>query len=69
MTDWAVVSPRQGDTPGKARPVRVYSLLPGSAHVYNESDIHSPSRLGANALLRIEGRNIKKLPYEWYEPV
>jgi hypothetical protein len=68
MTEWTIVSPRRGDVPGRARRLRSYSMKPGSAHVYNEGAIHSPSRIGANSLIRIEGRNIKKLPYEWFDP-
>jgi hypothetical protein len=70
MTDWAIVSPPPNeDLPGKARRLRDYTLTPGSAHVYNEGDVHSPRRNGATRLLRVEGRNIENICSAFFEPI
>jgi hypothetical protein len=37
------------------------------AHVYNEGDLHSPTREGPTRLIRIEGTNmdrVKRLAYQ-----
>jgi len=67
MSDWALVEPATEDKPGKVRLVRKYSLTPGMAHVYNEGDLHSPSRAGSTKLIRIEGRNLEKIRRLAYE--
>jgi predicted metal-dependent enzyme (double-stranded beta helix superfamily) len=67
MTDYALVAPASSGKPGKARPVRTYKLTPGSVHLYNEGDLHSPSRKGPTGLIRLEGLNmdrIKRLRFE-----
>ena len=67
MTDYALVAPASAEKPGKARPVRTYKLTPGSVHLYNEGDLHSPSRKAATGLIRLEGLNmdrIKRLRFE-----
>jgi hypothetical protein len=67
MSDWTLIEPATRDTPGKVRLARQYSLTPGTAHVYNEGDLHSPSRSGSTRLIRIEGKNldnIRRLAYE-----
>ena len=51
------------------RLVRKYALTPGVAHVYNEGDLHSPSRSGSTRLIRIEGRNPEKIRRLAYEEV
>ena len=61
MSDWALVEAATEDKPGKVRLVRKYTLTPGTAHVYNEGDLHSPSRSGSTKLIRIEGRNLEKI--------
>ena len=68
MTDWELVEPASADKPGKARPVRSYKLTPGTAHLYNEQDLHSPRRLGPTALIRIEGLNMDKIRRLRFEP-
>ena len=67
MSDWAMVEPATEDKPGKVRLVRKYTLTPGTAHVYNEGDLHSPSRNGSTKLIRIEGRNLEKIRRLAYE--
>jgi hypothetical protein len=69
MSDWSLVEPASEDKPGKVRLARRYTLSPGMAHVYNEGDLHSPSRAGSTKLLRIEGRNLEKIRRLAYEAV
>jgi hypothetical protein len=70
MTDWVIVSPPPGEgLPGKARRVRDYLLTPGSAHVYNEGDVHSPRRDGPTRLLRIEGCNLEYIHSAFFEAI
>lgn len=67
MTDYALVEPASKEKPGKARALRKYKLTPGSAYLYNEGDLHSPSRKGPTKLIRLEGMNmdrIKRLRFE-----
>jgi hypothetical protein len=67
MTDWELVEAPSDGKPGKARPMRTYTLKPGMAHIYHEGDLHSPRRSGPTRLLRIEGMNmdkVRRLPYE-----
>jgi hypothetical protein len=69
MSDWALVEPAAPDKPGKVRLVRKYSLTPGMAYVYNEGDLHSPTRNGPTRLIRIEGRNLESIRRLAYEAV
>jgi predicted metal-dependent enzyme (double-stranded beta helix superfamily) len=68
MSDWDLVEPASADKPGKVKHKGTYKLVPGSAHVYNEGDLHSPSRAGPTRLLRIEGTNMEKVKRFKYEP-
>ena len=69
MSDWDLVTPASADQPGKVRRKRTYKLVPGTAHVYNEGDLHSPSRAGATRLIRIECTNMEKIKRLKYEPL
>ncbi len=67
MSDWEVLERPADGKPGKVRRAKVYSLKPGMAHIYNEGDVHSPKRVAATGLIRIEGKNtekMKRLPYK-----
>jgi hypothetical protein len=67
MTDYFPVARPGEGKPGKARPIKDYTLTRGMAYLYNEGDLHSPRRDGPTRLIRIEGRNmekIKRFPYE-----
>jgi hypothetical protein len=67
MTEWALVEAATPERPGKVRKVRTTVLKPGMAFVYNEGDLHSPSRSGPTKLIRFEGTNmdhVKRLAYE-----
>jgi predicted metal-dependent enzyme (double-stranded beta helix superfamily) len=59
MSDYELLEPANPDKPGKVRKVKTYKLTPGVAHVYNEGDLHSPSRAGSTRLIRIEGVNME----------
>ncbi|CAA9256807.1 MAG: hypothetical protein AVDCRST_MAG27-2366 [uncultured Craurococcus sp.] len=66
MTDYECLVRPTETTPGKARPVRDYSLQPGDAYLYEPGELHAPRRDGPTRLLRIEGVNmdrVKRLPY------
>ncbi len=68
MHDWRKLTDPEGDAPGKAELVRTYKLTPGMAHLYNEGDMHSPSRADSTRLIRIEGTNMDKVSRAKYEP-
>lgn len=69
MFDWELVTPATPDTPGKVKHKKDYVLKPGIAHVYNEGDLHSPSRAAATELIRIEGTNMEKVKRLKYEAI
>ena len=69
MTDYERVAEPADGKPGKARPVRTYKLTPGSAHLYNERDLHSPRRDGPTRLIRIEGTNMDRVKRARFEKV
>lgn len=69
MTDWVSVGAVPAGGRAKVKKVCEYKLTPGVAHVYNEGDIHAPSRAGASRLIRIEGVNLERVPRGTYEPV
>ena len=67
MRDYDKIKDAYADRPGKVQVSRTYSLTPGIAHVYNEGDLHSPTRVGPTSLVRIEGTDmsqVKRLRYE-----
>ena len=68
MSDWALVEPATTETPGRVRRLRDYKLTPGDAHVYNEGELHSPSRAGPTRLIRLEGMNMDKVRRLKYRP-
>jgi hypothetical protein len=69
MSDWEIVEAAAEGKPGKVRRVRVYSLKPGMAHIYNEGDVHSPKRVSTTGLIRIEGKNTQKMKRLAYKAV
>jgi predicted metal-dependent enzyme (double-stranded beta helix superfamily) len=68
MTDWKPVPAASSGKPGKVKKLREYTLTPGVAHVYNEGDVHAPSRAGPARLIRIEGTNLERVARAKYEP-
>ncbi|GAA4343514.1 hypothetical protein GCM10023144_46550 [Pigmentiphaga soli] len=69
MTDWRVLERPAAGRPGKVAAERVYSLTPGVAYLYNEGDVHSPSRAADTRLIRIEGVNLLGRKRDRYEVV
>ena len=69
MVDYRVVEKPHDGQPGKAAPVRQYSLTPGTAHVYNEGVLHAPRRDGPTRLIRVEGVNLFGMKRDKYEAV
>jgi hypothetical protein len=69
MSDWEVLEAAAEGKPGKVRRARVYTLKPGMAHIYNEGDVHSPKRVAATGLLRIEGKNTQKMKRFAYKAI
>jgi predicted metal-dependent enzyme (double-stranded beta helix superfamily) len=61
MSDYELLEPASEEKPGKVRKIRTYKLTPGVAHLYNEGDLHSPTRTAATHLIRIEGVNMEKV--------
>ncbi len=67
MSDYQLLEPASEEKPGKVRKIRTYKLTPGVAHVYNEGDLHSPTRTDSTRLIRIEGINmetVRRLKYQ-----
>ena len=69
MTDFELISPASADRVGKVSAIRSYRLTPGDAHVYDEGDLHAPSRSGPTSLLRIEGTDMSKVKRHRFEAV
>ena len=69
MRDYQLIEAALGDTPGKVRQTKTYSLTPGVAHVYNEGDLHAPERVAGTSLLRIEGTNMAKVKRAAYDVI
>ena len=61
MSEWNLVTPAGPDKTGTVTLKKTYSMTPGSAYLYNEGDLHSPSRDGPTQLIRIEGTNMEKV--------
>lgn len=61
MSEWELLEPAVGDKPGKVRRQKRYTMTPGSAFVYNEGVLHSPSRTDSTRLIRFEGVNLQSL--------
>ena len=58
MNDWSLLEAASEQKPGKVKHVRTYKLTPGVAHLYNEGDLHSPTRDASTKLIRIEGMDM-----------
>ena len=61
MRDYDKIEDACADKPGKVKVSRTYSLTPGIAHVYNEGDLHSPTRVGPTSLVRVEGTDMSQV--------
>ena len=69
MSDWDLLEAASSEKAGKVKKKREYTLKTGDAHVYNEGDLHSPSRAGPTRLIRIEGTNLEKVKRLKFEAV
>jgi hypothetical protein len=69
MTDWDLLEAAGDGKPGKVRQRRTYKLERGQAHVYNEGDLHAPSRTAPTRLIRIEGTNLDRIKRHKFEIV
>ena len=67
MNDYNLISAASEQTVGKVSVARTYRLKPGDAHVYNEGDLHSPTRTAPTSLLRVEGTDMSKVKRFRYE--
>jgi hypothetical protein len=61
MSEWDILEPAEQGKPGRVRRARVYTLKPGMTQLYNEGVVHSPKRVSAVGLLRVEGKNTAKM--------
>ena len=66
MTDWEKVEDAKGDEPGVVVPAKVYEMTQGVAYLYNEGDLHSPSRAETTRLIRVEGKDINSVKRDAY---
>jgi predicted metal-dependent enzyme (double-stranded beta helix superfamily) len=69
MSDWVPVGETAPGKPAKVKQVREYTMTPGVTHVYNEGDVHAPSRTGPSRLIRIEGTDLERVTRSRYEAV
>jgi hypothetical protein len=69
MTDWVPAGAASSGGRAMVKKVREYTLTPGVAHVYNEGDVHAPSRSGPCRLIRIEGINLERVRRGMYDPL
>ena len=67
MRDYDKIEDASDEKAGKVQVSRTYRLNPGVAHVYNEGDLHSPTREGPTSLVRIEGTDMSKVKRFRYE--
>ena len=67
MRDFDKIEDASAEKAGKVQVSRTYRLNPGVAHVYNEGDLHSPTREGPTSLVRIEGTDMSKVRRFRYE--
>jgi hypothetical protein len=69
MSDWLPLGEATPGKPVKAKQLREYTLTPGLTRVYNEGDVHAPTRTGPSRLIRIEGTDLERVARGRYEPV
>jgi predicted metal-dependent enzyme (double-stranded beta helix superfamily) len=69
MTEWKKIEEPHDGAPGKVKKVRDYDMTPGIAYLYNEGDLHSPSRTATTRLIRVEGQDLTNVKRDKYEAV
>lgn len=67
MTEWRCIQKPASGKPGKVEKLKSYTMTPGTAYIYNEGTLHSPSRQGDTCLIRIEGQNLAGMKRDKYE--
>jgi len=67
MTEYDLVSPPSGDTPGRVRPRKTYTMTPGTAVAYPAGALHAPRREDDTRLIRIEGKNLDNVKRDKFE--
>jgi hypothetical protein len=69
MSDWQPVAAGAPGERVQVRKLREYTMRPGDVRVYNEGDIHAPSRSGPTRLVRVEGVNLETVKRGSYQPL
>jgi hypothetical protein len=69
MSDFERLTPAAPDAPGTVRRTRVYPMRQGDVHVYNEGDLHAPSRTHTTRLLRVEGTDLARVKRSSFQVV
>ena len=67
QTDWFCKERPKGRLPGKVHRVKSYCLPRGTAHLYNEGDLHSSRREKEVRMIRVEGINLLKVRRQKYQ--
>ncbi len=69
MSDFEIAVPATATACAKVRRLRTYTMRQGDVHLYNEGDLHAPSRAGATRLLRVEGTNMARVVRTKFEAI
>jgi predicted metal-dependent enzyme (double-stranded beta helix superfamily) len=67
MTDFKVLKPPSGNSPGEVEPVRTYELHAGDTMVYFTGDVHTPRREDETRLIRVEGQDLSNIRRDRFE--
>jgi len=67
MSDWHCFESPDGRQAGKVVKVKSYDLPQGTAHLYNEGDLHSSRREEEVRMIRVEGKNLYGVRRAKYE--
>ena len=69
MTDWEKIKEPENGNPGEVRKLKDYDMHRGDAYLYNEGDLHSPSRSATTRLIRVEGQNLIGVKRDTYKAI
>ena len=69
MTDWCCLERPVGRQAGKVIKVKSYQLPAGTAHLYNEGDLHSTRRKEEVRMIRVESTDLLKTRRDRFEVV
>lgn len=67
MTEYDLVSPPEGDKPGRVKPRKTYTMTPGIAVAYPIGALHAPKRENDTRLIRMEGINLDGVKRDKFE--